>query len=50
MLLGTKAPFHSTHQSPITGKEGKEKQRRKEEGREREREKKERKEDWAKLS
>ena len=40
MLLGIKAPFHSTHQSPITGKEGKEKQRRKEEGREREKERK----------
>lgn len=40
MLLGPKAPSHSTHQSPITGKE---KQRRKEEGREREREKEEKK-------
>lgn len=43
MLLGTKAPSHSTHQSPITGKEGREKQRRKEEGRERERKKGKRK-------
>lgn len=40
MLLGPKAPSHSTHQSPITGKE---KQRRKEEGRERERKKEKRK-------
>lgn len=40
MLLGPKAPSHSTYQSPIPGKEGKEKQRRKKEGRERERERK----------
>lgn len=39
MLLGPKAPSHSTYQSPIPGKEGKEKQRRKKEGRERERKK-----------
>ena len=40
MLLGPKAPSHSTYRSPIPGKEGKEKQRRKEDGRERERERK----------